>query len=377
MEAMKAFRNLMFVLLMFVSVFSIHAKNIKGELSGKLTVTSSPYHVKGDIIIPPDETLTIPAGVVIKFDTVAVFEIRGKLIAVGTRQKPIIFTSGRKKPQPNDWKGIFFTNSADKKSTLKFCRIEYARTGVRVISTSPTISNCEIKNGEDNGILLKTSRSEISFNVIQQNKNDGIVAENFKGKIENNKIIDNGDDGIDLRKSKCVVKKNTISENYDDGIVVNSSEAEIVFNTITKNRDDGILINGKNPDIAFNGIIRNVYGIFVYGKGGPVIQNNTIVQGTYGIYIRDNSKANVVNTISWDNVTEIFTDSTSTIQISYSDVNAEVSGKNNINKYPRFISDDDFRLLPTSPCIGKAKLNPPIRVPSSLKGIIGAYPVKK
>ncbi len=374
---MNSFRNFMFVLLIFASAFSIHAKDIKGELSGKLTVSSSPYHVKGDIIIPPDKTLTIPAGVVIKFDTVAVFEVRGKLIAVGTTQKPILFTSGQKKPQPNDWKGIFFTNSADNKSVLKFCRIEYARTGVRVISTSPTISNCEIKNGEDNGILLKTSRSEISFNVIQQNKNDGIVAENFKGKIENNKIIANGDDGIDLRKSKCLVKKNIISENYDDGVVANDCDAKIFLNKIMKNRDDGVLVNGKKPAIAFNGIIRNTYGIFVYGKSNPVIQNNTIVQGTYGIYIRDNSKANVVNTISWDNVTEIFTDSTSTIEISYSDVNAEIPGKNNINKDPEFASEDDFQLLPTSPCIGKAKLNPPIRVPNSLKGIIGAYPVKK
>ena len=374
---MKILRFVMIALFLAVNAIPIQAKNIKGELNGKLRVSSSPYRVKGDVIIPVNQTLIIPAGVIFKFDTVAVFEVRGTLKAVGTKQKPIIFTSGKKKPQPNDWKGIYFTNSADNRSALKFCQIKYARTGVRIISTSPNVVNCEITNGEDNGILIKNSRSEITNNNIQKNKNDGIVVENFKGKIEKNTIIDNGDDGIDLRKSPCLVRKNTIALNYDDGIVVNNSRAEIVWNTITKNRDDGILVNGDKPVIAFNVLIRNIYGVFVYGKGAPIIQNNTIVQGSYGIYLRDQSTADVINTICWDNGNEVFTDSTSTIKINFSNINSEVDGKNNLNKNPKFVSYEDFHLLAGSPCVGKANNNLPYRVPESMKGIIGAYGIKK
>jgi hypothetical protein len=79
-----------------------------------------PYHVKDTLCVMPDVTLTLDPGVVMLFQSNAVFEIRGRLIANGTCLNQVVFRGDRFddmfKNQPYDrvsgqWQGLHFTTS--------------------------------------------------------------------------------------------------------------------------------------------------------------------------------------------------------------------------------------------------------------------------
>jgi hypothetical protein len=77
----------------------------------------------------------------------------GALVAQGSPDNPIVFTSYNDNPQPGDWYGILFQRwTADCQTVLENCVISYGKTNIRCISCDPTIDNCEIKYGSMYGI---------------------------------------------------------------------------------------------------------------------------------------------------------------------------------------------------------------------------------
>lgn len=112
---------------------------------------NNPHLVKSFVKITSG-TLTIEPGVIVKFDADAFIEIGGinaKLLAVGTAQNPIVFTSNSSSPQPGDWRYIQFKQGAID-SKLEFCNIEYGgkstTTGMVDISDNALVSfnNCSL-----------------------------------------------------------------------------------------------------------------------------------------------------------------------------------------------------------------------------------------
>lgn len=98
-----------------------------------------PYHVsrKGDPIDlqvgsgSRDAVLTIEPGVRVLFEAGANFHVeslaegRSAIHAVGTADKPIVFTSASATPKPGDWRGLFFNGPVAPKNALEHVRIEY------------------------------------------------------------------------------------------------------------------------------------------------------------------------------------------------------------------------------------------------------------
>jgi hypothetical protein len=103
-----------------------------------------PYHVgydssSGDLRVSAGNTglatLTIEAGVVLRFKKGAILEIEhfsgtnpatGALIAIGTAEKPIVFTSAEAAPAAGDWLGIDFGEIPNPNGRIDFARVEYA-----------------------------------------------------------------------------------------------------------------------------------------------------------------------------------------------------------------------------------------------------------
>src|SRR5690606_26427426 len=112
--------------------------------------------LKGYVYVKDGATLTIEPGTIIKSDVTEkgalIIERGAKLNAIGTSDKPIVFTSGKPAGQrlPGDWGGIILLGKAstnrtteptieggvgknyggtidnDNSGTLKYVRIEYA-----------------------------------------------------------------------------------------------------------------------------------------------------------------------------------------------------------------------------------------------------------
>ncbi|MCK9364246.1 MAG: hypothetical protein M0P74_11710, partial [Syntrophales bacterium] len=132
------------------------------------SVSQSPYHLLGNLIVPTGLTLTIEPGVTIKIDSGKAIQVDGTLIARGTSENKIIFTSSQATPVAGSWGFIKFTNSSIDAtfddsgnytggSILQHCKIEYAGGGsvpdaVIVESAAPFIDNCEIAYTKSAGI---------------------------------------------------------------------------------------------------------------------------------------------------------------------------------------------------------------------------------
>ncbi|HEY0138901.1 MAG TPA: hypothetical protein VGB85_32670 [Nannocystis sp.] len=84
----------------------------------------------------PMTTLTIEPGVVLRFTPGAAFEVEhwtsdvepatGAVVALGTAEKPIVFTSAAPSPAPGDWVGLWFGSVPAAHNRIDHARIEYA-----------------------------------------------------------------------------------------------------------------------------------------------------------------------------------------------------------------------------------------------------------
>lgn len=136
------------------------------------STVNSPYIVARDVTVKRGATLTIEAGVQVRFDGYYSLIIEGILIANGTNSKGgaaahIVFTSSKSYPDIRDWKGIKFYNTNDDKSILKYVRIEYAYIALDLLSSSPHITDSLIANNVL-GIKLLAPPA-IEYNLIKNN----------------------------------------------------------------------------------------------------------------------------------------------------------------------------------------------------------------
>ena len=191
-----------------------------GTLESDETWAEGLHLVTGDIYVD-GTTLTFEPGATISFKQGTALHVGlrsstsgGTLIANGTANKPITFTSSATSKTPGDWNYIGFYEYASSISSMKHCVVEYGGGysdtygEIYVSKSSVTIEHSTIRNSETFGISLV----------------DGGFFQSFTG----NTVMDNGSSAI------------TIYGNYAHTI----GEG----NTITS--DKGVLVKGDDIDEA-------------------------------------------------------------------------------------------------------------------------------
>jgi len=252
----------------------------------------NPHIIEGDLYVWGDSvpTLRIEPGVIVRFKPEGSLEIgRGSLIANGTKDSSILFTSNNSPAQPGDWKGINFSSSVPNHSILNNCIIEY--TGFEgepsiqigeVHTKSLTISNSTIRLGKGPGINVGTVDDSLIFmrNVVTQNGGVGI---NFGGEANSltfieNIISQNGGAGINLdgEFNYLTFAGNIITQNSSYPIITSSLENIFSFskdNNLQGNAIDAInaldaifiTYSGVLPDL---GIPYNMSELYVDSDSG-------------------------------------------------------------------------------------------------------------
>ncbi len=177
------------------------------------------WDLKGWVYIPEGKTLTIKPGAVIKGEKASkatlIVERGGKLIAEGTKDKPVVFTSAQPagSRKPGDWGGIIMlgkahnnggnemtieggvrsshggTNDADNSGILKYVRIEWAGIAYE-------------KDNEINGLTLGSVGSGTTISHVQVSCSGDDSYEWFGGSVNADHIIAYGswDDCFDADK---------------------------------------------------------------------------------------------------------------------------------------------------------------------------------
>jgi parallel beta-helix repeat protein len=186
--------------------------NVSGFISSDTTwgpATCDPYIVTGNVLVNSGVRLTIEPGVTVRFNAGKSLQINGELIAQGTSDTPITFTTNA-----GTWGYIHFTDTSVDAvydvngnyisgSIMEYAVVEYAggagvdnNGALRIENAHPLINRSTIRNNQASGIRawslskeLKISNSTISNNTASSG--GGIYVDEGSTSISNCSITNN------------------------------------------------------------------------------------------------------------------------------------------------------------------------------------------
>ena len=208
------------------------------------------YVIQGRIMVAQGGRLTIEPGAIVKFNKMANgslmgISVQGTLIADGTTDQPIVFTSvndnsvegatGDGTPAAGDWDAINF-KSESANSVLRHVVVKYVGyTGsynygsgydnnagaIQVYSSSVSIANSEI-NTNKTGVYIKGASPTILASNILNNTGQGIYLDGAGPSIRDSIIKSNTQEGIKcINGSLPTVEGNTFDGNLNYGLFNN------------------------------------------------------------------------------------------------------------------------------------------------------------
>jgi len=373
------------------------------EVSGTWTVANSPYTILGEAIVPQANTLTIEAGVEVKFKTgdiynyendnfdLGLLRVNGKLVAQGTGTNMILFSRSE---DDGNWGLIYFSETSDPTSVIEYCQIEYAKwiehliteqdyfygalsfyeasaminnnvfsdnggAGVACYSNSScTISNNEF-SGNSYGVSCEYSIPNITDNTASNNTSYGFSIENCsEGLVSNNIITENEAAGIECDDSEITISDNFIDNNGMGGIYSIFGDNSNIINNIISNNGRGIYCNNSTAKIVGNALINNLNAMYCSSNSEVTITNTTISFSSDVGILCDGASLTITNSIIWGNGA-LAINSNSTAVISYSLIEGGTQGDiqllegNIIDGDPLFVApaSGDFHLSDDSPCV--------------------------
>ncbi|MGN6103839.1 MAG: hypothetical protein ACTHU0_01930 [Kofleriaceae bacterium] len=267
-----------------------------GDLSGDIVWESkNVYTLKGYVFVTGG-TLTIEAGTVIKGDNGSALTItkNAKLNAVGTAEKPIVFTSSKANAEPGDWGGVVMLGKAS---------INVAG-GTNAIEGFPTTFGDRIQyGGTDNAHdcgKLKYARIEYAgFLLAPGNELNGLTLGGCGSATEIDYVQSHlgQDDGIEVFGGTVNLKHLVITQPDDDGLDWDlgwTGRAQYVIIQQKAGRGDKGIEADNHPN-SFDATPRSapeIWNATIIGGDGPIADHK---QG--GMHLRRGTAGKINNTI--------------------------------------------------------------------------------
>lgn len=136
------------------------------------------YTINSEIEIENASVLTIQPGTVIKFGANGSLSVgygsSATVLAVGTADKPIIFTSSALLPTAGAWEGLTFYSNTLSNTVLSYCQILYAGKNTNVgalnlLGCDISMNNCIIDNSGSFGVYTTYSDTKGGFTAYENN----------------------------------------------------------------------------------------------------------------------------------------------------------------------------------------------------------------
>jgi len=248
-----------FILLLLLSSCSTHfLKKEETTFSGiiKENITwDGEIFIEKDLLIPPNVELIIKPGTKIYFDkaessrTEPIFLlpeneilIRGKMIAKGTSEKPIIFTIKTEKPSNKDWGGIVVDKGL---LIMDNCMVNFASSGITALSGEIHLNNLRLTHNYTALYLFENVNGSIKNLLIDSNKT-GFVIDNEHIEISNITITNN-EEGFIVKKLPPLTNKVEITKN-DTGLIIPTNFIKFFSkgNSIYENKNNVYLYNNSS-----------------------------------------------------------------------------------------------------------------------------------
>ncbi|UTW63631.1 hypothetical protein KFE98_05645 [bacterium SCSIO 12741] len=208
-------------------------QTLNADITANVTLPKTAYTLQGGIHVKEGATLTIPAGCTITADpneTVAylLVERGAKIMAEGTSDAPIVFTSGKSSPERGDWGGIIIcgkapinngseaeaevggvkyggTDASDNSGVMAYVRVEYTGNAI----------NAE---KEHNGFTFNGVGSGTTLHHLQAYMGGDDGFEWFGGTVNTEYLVSTGskDDSFDWTFGWTGSNKYWIAEQASD-----------------------------------------------------------------------------------------------------------------------------------------------------------------
>lgn len=296
------------------------------------TVWRGEVLVEGVVTIAPQATLNLEPGTVVRFRRkgaqAPLLVVQGRIVASGTRETPVLFTSNFAVPAAGDWQGVMLLGS-EKKNLLENCRIEGAQTGLEVLFSNLTLKNVRSERSEtgmrfqdalivmeaggasacDTGLSLSESETTLrnisvvgnrvglsarksSVYLLDANLS-GNRAAAFSGdgcrvKIQGGAALDNGS-GLTLLQCEGTVAGARLAKNREYGISLTASRIRLNGNQISANGNNGLIVF-DGASVAWDNAIFDNAGYDLYNAGNEEFRAPGNWWGPDGPKIFDNGK---------------------------------------------------------------------------------------
>ncbi|MBU2578578.1 lamin tail domain-containing protein, partial [Patescibacteria group bacterium] len=222
------------------------------------TSKASPYLLFSDFSNSPtlaeNKTLIIEPGVILKPQNAegVSLTIQGTLIAKGTSEKPIKFTSPNQEPLPGDYGQALSFTSESKDSVLDYAVFEYGDLimlsfpMMSVFETNIKIKNSVFRKSLSSALSLIEADAEIENTLFEDNENIGLSIQGGATKIINSSFKNN-QLGIDVfQAGQVFLQNNVFSENQKPiSFTIDSAINFDETNKMENNNIQGVLINTK------------------------------------------------------------------------------------------------------------------------------------
>ncbi len=153
--------------------------NVTEDITASVTWTADKtYFITGDINVENNAVLTIQPGTVINFNAgsslVVGYGTNGTLIANGTAQLPITFTSNAAAPTAGAWEGLFFESHTLNNTSLAYCSILFAGSNssygaLNISGCDLSVDHCNISNSASYGVWTYYTNNYGGFSAFTNN----------------------------------------------------------------------------------------------------------------------------------------------------------------------------------------------------------------
>ena len=305
---LPALRSLALLLVLLAPILpaGVQATPVFTEVGGPIitdttwALADSPFIVTADVQVSVGVTLTIEPGVVVMFNEGKRLQVDGTLIARGTPDRLVIFTSSQSSPRPGDWSNIKLTSAATATtanangdyvsgSILQHCVVEYGGSDTTakgaIEAASLWIGRCTVRNNATRGIYdIGTAQSpaRITDNIVSGNVaaysslsgkagyGGGIYV--AYGEISGNTISNNRDATADGGGGGGVY---ALHSTIDDNIILGNLAGRAGDGTTAQNGLGGG-VYAEFSTVSGNTVKSNVAS-WVSGRGGGIYANGGAV----------------------------------------------------------------------------------------------------
>lgn len=274
------------------------------------TVWDGPVLIDGILTVPVGVTLEIRPGSVVRFtrldsnnDDIGEHElfVQGTLLALGSAERPVTFTSAEPHPRPGDW-GALNMMASEQDNRLSHCVVEYGYRGFHAHFARGVVADTVLRHNargaqfQESTVTIERCRVVDNLNGIQFRNStvvlrDSLVADNYWGvrcvysdvRLERCRIENNLINGVNLRDSTLVARGNLISNNRR-GLYLQRSKGTVADNLIRGNREHGTFLEDSKCDLTGNRISSNGRaGVRWVNSSGTLAGNDLSGNGEYAL----------------------------------------------------------------------------------------------